>query len=265
MENLQLKRWSEVFYLSLQRILLNTEFAWLTTEQITDEMRYVEIAYLLAKIKHKPDIRKDGRRYFEHIKSVIEIVIKELPNPTVRKAILAALHDLYEDWRITLATIRDIFSDEIAEQVQLLSKRHFTYYLDEQENDILTWKSEKQIHDYLKQHKSRIKKLINDSYYEDLFRSKDDDVISVKIADRIHNLRDKPWAGDLQSISNYIQETENYIITWLKKFWDTYNIWVTKLEAQIANLKLYVHTAVQKSKVIFVINNTDIKKDDPLT
>lgn|GEM_PF-5313791 len=96
-------------------------------------MRYVELAYMVAKVMHKDVTRRDGRRFFEHIKSVKEIVIKELPDPTLRKAILAILHDVYEDEHIELASVSDVFGDHVAEQVQLLSKKHFTYYVNEKE------------------------------------------------------------------------------------------------------------------------------------
>lgn len=88
----------------------------------------IKLAYVLAKFGHRSQTRKelvDGRpmRYFEHVRRVALIVMDELKIMDIALIIGALLHDSLEDTQdITADLIEHSFGGEITELVMLLSK-----------------------------------------------------------------------------------------------------------------------------------------------
>lgn len=126
-----------------------------------EEMESIEAAYFLSKYAHRPQVRDDGVRYFEHPKTVAYMLC-ELGYRYYSVIIVALLHDLLEDsFIMTEKFLGKTFTPQIANDVRILTKTPFTKELFEDPNQ---------------------------AYYDRLYRS-DYFAKTVKIVDRIHNLR----------------------------------------------------------------------------
>lgn len=233
----------EILYNTVFDILSQTEFQHATLREQKDKIGIVKKAYSDAKELFRGEFRRDGKRYFEHLRSVTDIILKELPYPTVRKVIVAMLHDMMEDTEVDFDTLKKTFWEEIATAVNLLTKKSIDHYMEEgEEKTYVSWLSREEKDAYYKIHKARLRPFKEKNYYDDLFNSWNDDAISVKIADRMHNLRDMLGSTSAEKIQEYIDETQEYIIPGLQKFGDTYQIGISHLQAYLANLKIYLQT-----------------------
>lgn len=125
----------------------------------------VMLAYNQAKAAHYAQWRKDGRRYFEHVRGVAEIVRDEVkPHLYFSKKIVmlllivALFHDLKEDraWVLPLEDMKKLFGSQVSDAVRLLSK-------DEDSKPV---------------------------YFERMITSRNVIVLIVKLCDRLHNMRD---------------------------------------------------------------------------
>ena len=74
-----------------------------------------------AKQKHKGQVRDEGTPYFEHIKGVMEILIKEGNTREDEVLTVAALHDVLEDTECSYEELKDNFGSRVADAVQLLT------------------------------------------------------------------------------------------------------------------------------------------------
>jgi len=168
-------------------------------------------AYSLMKWIFRKKIRegKDDKgkyiRYFEHLKWVSKIALNELPNPNLNKIIIALLHDSIEDIKwFDFDIIKAIYGEDIAKWVQALSKRDIEEYLLEgEEYETLS-----------PQQKEKMKRILTERRNEDYFGHMwdlDDDILDIKFADRIHNLRDIDGC-DKNKIIRKIKETEKYFL-----------------------------------------------------
>lgn len=234
----------EILYNTSFEILSRTEFKWLEAMEIKDKIGALKVAYEQAKHLFRWEFRRDGKRYFEHLKSVTDIVLKELPHPSLNKVIVAMLHDMMEDTEVDFQTLKRIFGEEIATAVNLLTKKTIDHYMpDSPERDqvaAMATKEEKEA--FYKQNKKNLKPFKENWYYSELFGSANDLAISVKIADRMHNLRDMLGSTHPDKIVEYIEETEQFILPGLAWFWEKYSIGISHLKAYLANLKIYLTT-----------------------
>ena len=135
--------------------------AWLDDYSIGRVM----LAYNQAKAAHYAQWRKDGRRYFEHVRGVAEIVRDEVhPELYFSKTvvmlllIVAMFHDLKEDrpWVLPLDDMKKLFGFHVSDAVRLLSK-------DEHSKPV---------------------------YFERMAASRNMIVLIVKLCDRLYNMRD---------------------------------------------------------------------------
>lgn len=181
----------------------------------------------------------NSERFFEHLKWTMEIIIRELPNPSINKIIMALLHDFVEDipW-VTFEMLEHVFSKEIADGVKELTKKDWKNFIWEENKQWLEnfekWKSEKELNKF---EKARISDLSNFENYSDFeleeitkykhlrinskkLRNKkyflnleqfSTDALYVKFADRIHNLRTIKWMSNTH-IAKKIVETERYFL-----------------------------------------------------
>lgn len=182
---------------------------WLTKKdkQVIEDMYLFEQAYSLVKLAFKDKKRDSQERYFEHLKWTMEIVLRELPNPNINKIIIALLHDIQEDLPEYEDVIQRIYGDYIAKWVDILSKKERQEYLTEEEHDQYTTTHDQK----LKRHISeRAKERRNDDYFGHL-NDLDDDILDVKFADRIHNLRDMSGVTK-EKIQRKIVETKKYFL-----------------------------------------------------
>lgn len=135
-------------------------FARLSPFMPPSELRNVEVAYMMAKFAHRAQKRNetdqngDQVRYFEHLRRVAIVLIDECEVRDWRIICAALLHDSLEDTRdITPEIIEHLFDARVCQIVKLLSKCPKEGYLDR------------------------------------LQKYGDDEVIMIKGADRLDNMR----------------------------------------------------------------------------
>lgn len=135
-------------------------FGRLEPFMIPSELRNVQVAYMMAKFAHRAQLRKetdangDPVRYFEHLRRVALILIDEYDVRNWELICAALLHDSLEDTNdITAPIIEHLFGGRVCQIVKVLSKTP------------------------------------KEGYYERLRRFGDPDILLVKGADRLDNLR----------------------------------------------------------------------------
>lgn len=84
----------------------------------------VAAARLIAKLAHKGQIDKAGNDYFTHPEAVAAMC------DTPEAKVVGYLHDTVEDTEVTNEEIRDIFGDEIADAVALMTHAEGVPYMD---------------------------------------------------------------------------------------------------------------------------------------
>ncbi len=129
----------------------------------SNQLKFIEDAYLFAKEKHQGQYRKSGEEYIFHPLNVAMILTTIYADYQTIAA--GFLHDVLEDCDCTVDEMREKFGDDVTRLVQgvtKLSKIHFST-----ENEYLI--------DYYK-------KII-------VGMSEDVRVIIIKLADRLHNMR----------------------------------------------------------------------------
>jgi len=181
----------------------------------TKEKTLIRRAYLLSNFKFKNITRDSWENYFEHLERTALIILNEFDNPTVNQIVLALLHDIWEDRLLNdVNTLLFLFSEEMKNKVLTLSR-----------NDERLW--------------TNISKLNRKkAYFERLVNHNNEDVLKVKLADRIDNLRTIAcWPKE--KILKKLQETEKYIVPIAEKLWAKYKrilLWeITKVK-QLLNL-----------------------------
>ncbi|MCR4965103.1 MAG: RelA/SpoT family protein [Bacteroidales bacterium] len=129
------------------------------------DRKLIRKAFVLATNAHNGVRRKSGEPYIYHPIAVAMICCKEM-NLGTTSVVCALLHDVVEDTEYTLADIREIFGDTVAEIIDGLTK----------------------ISDLVIDNKNISLQAEN---YKKIFLSmlKDVRVILIKLADRLHNMR----------------------------------------------------------------------------
>lgn len=132
-------------------------------------------------------IGKNGEKlpYMTHIHEVMKILTSEAKITSDDVLTVAALHDVVEDTECTLDEIKEEFGEDIAECV-----------------DLLTRKEGQPFDDYAK-------RIFTNEKYPWLG--------DIKLADRIHNLRTYPEVGDNKKIKYKYDETVRCIKPYAKK------------------------------------------------
>lgn len=209
-------KWSDKIYVKVRKTLYWCDKKTEEQEQqIKKDMRKFLAAYHMMKSVFE-NVNREGilpwetkpERYFNHLKWTMKIVLEELPNPNINTVVIALLHDSIEDieW-INLKTLESIFWSFIASWVHKLSKKDLNeYYLSEYERKIFDNLSEE-----LQQiiiDKAKVDR--QDDYFWHLPELWDD-YLTVKFADRIHNLRTMNSMSKKQ-IEKKIFETEKYFL-----------------------------------------------------
>lgn len=153
-----------------------------------EQLFLVELAYDIAKEGHGylGQERDGGERYFEHVRAVALILIDEFGIADYVAICLALLHDVTEDtyiWKVP-GRLSFIFGPTIGAGAHMLAKLPKESYSskDEQLNQ----------------------------YFDPMFKTKIWQVLPVKIADRIHNLRtmNEVWTEERQE--KYRDEARDY-------------------------------------------------------
>lgn len=133
------------------------------TYHINTNFNKINRAYELAKEKHKGQVRLGGSSYITHPINVAKIVGKYYYNhPNINELLTAAyLHDLIEDTDVTVEDIKEEFGDYVAHLVK----------------GVTTNQDEK-------------KKIGKTNYLCNKMLNMDEDVLSLKLCDRLANVFD---------------------------------------------------------------------------
>ena len=146
----------------------------------SNDLSMVEKAYLTALQAHKDQKRKSGEPFINH-PLCVSIILAEL-QLDLESIVAGLLHDVIEDTSFSHEDIADMFSEEIAELVEGVTKL---------ENLPYTSKEEEQAENFRKMF---------------IAMAKDIRVILIKIADRLHNMRTLKYQPE-QKQKEVAQET----------------------------------------------------------
>ena len=193
-----------------------------------EEIQDIEFAYDISKEAHRPAMRDEGMRYFEHPRAGCLIMIDELGLYDRDLLISFLLHDVGEDTPM-LGNVTKSY-DEFREKAEFRLQKLFG----EKVADTVIRLTKPSV-DNVKFHS---KEEVYNFYFEELQKS--EDAILGKMVDRLHNLRslsgNKP-----EKIKRQIEETESkYIpifdsVSGEKKQYA--EILLSKIKEQLAKLK----------------------------
>ena len=91
---------------------------------MSDELKLLEVAKLVAKAAHAEQRDEAGLPYFTHVDTVASMV------DGTKEKIVAYLHDTLEDTAITKEDLLPVFGEEITEAVLAMSRRDGEDYFD---------------------------------------------------------------------------------------------------------------------------------------
>lgn len=216
--------------------------------EIDKEMQCINLAYAKAKEKFEWDLRDTGERYFEHLRETAYILIRKefWKAPSIFQIVVAILHDVMEDKNVSKSSIEDLFSDivvwkrwenfpqRVSRAVELVSKKDWKEYIhssldrafiesydDETKHDTnwfpLKVKRRKQDKKNYEKIKQEAKRLRNIDYYSQIYHAEDTEVIDVKLADRLHNLRTQWNPKKKKQVVRKVRETKEFILPIAKK------------------------------------------------
>ena len=127
-----------------------------------EEVDSVHRAYELAEEAHRPQRRKSGEPYILHPIAVAMIVANEI-GLGAEPICAALLHDVVEDTNHTVKEIREMFGDDVATLVNVVTKKKKKHY-----------ETSLQVDNY--------KQMLQSIHY-------DIRALLIKLADRLHNMR----------------------------------------------------------------------------
>ena len=153
-----------------EEIFQSVEFFQLVANRSQAEIDRIQWAYHTAKMAHAKQLRDDGRRYFDHPRSVAIRAIKS-GFGTTPVVMLCLLHDVYEDTFVPPGMLYRLFGKSIYEDVLMVSK------------------TMPQIDRVTGRFLDRIKKP-TERYYRDILLASRRRVRLVKCFDRIDNVLD---------------------------------------------------------------------------
>lgn len=137
-------------------------FNVMQTRSSASDMQRLKAAFEFAKEAHSKQKRKSGEPYILHPIAVADIAASEI-NLDVNSVIAAFLHDVVEDTHHTIDEIQQLFGDDVAFLVRVLTKQKKEKY-----------EMSKQLDNF--------KQMLNSVQY-------DIRALLVKLSDRLHNMR----------------------------------------------------------------------------
>lgn len=224
------KKWID----KMSDLIVSEVFNWNieNNEEFKKVYRNISSGYHLMKQKFCEVARDDWERYFEHLRAVANIVL-ELPYPNTDKVLIALLHDSIEDTNIDFHTLKILYWVEIAIAVECLSKKDAMTYLNSEE--YTEWKDYshvefKKLKELWKERRNKeyfwhlqnfesMKKYVLELAVKDNSNLSDEElnvitqnIIDVKLADRIHNLSTQWDENNTDKVIRKVNETKDYFL-----------------------------------------------------
>lgn len=144
------------------------------------ELEQIKRAYQIAERAHHGQRRDEGSPYIEHPLRVALILVNEVKRTEPDLVCAALLHDVVEDTPVTLAEIQEICGDTVAHFVELLTKEKIS---DPEAKRQAT--------------RRYLQRIAADSH----------EVLLLKLADRLDNLRSVALIPDWEKRRKYLLET----------------------------------------------------------
>jgi len=171
-------------------------------------------AYGFMRQAHASHKRKHGAPYAEHPEAVLKILTKEFKGTISEDTkIIALLHDTLEMGGADETEIEREFGSEVGQGVKLLTRQRGESF---------------------KEYATRL-------------QNAPKEIRLVKAADRLHNLREAPLAGDSAWALAYVQETREQIFQFVDDRW-----FLTKLQKAIFMIEQSVFAVPRVGDVIYV-------------
>jgi (p)ppGpp synthase/HD superfamily hydrolase len=144
-----------------------------------DERKLVRKAYDVAATAHKDQTRDEGSPYIVHPIRVASSLPAELQIHSAKLICSALMHDVIEDSEITRGDIAELFGEEVAEIVWLLTKSEDTSLAD---------------------------------YLNAIEAAADTGAPVVKLCDRLDNLRYLSHSPKVEKKQRYVRTTESFYL-----------------------------------------------------
>lgn len=161
--------------------------------KITEErlITAIEVAYRIAKYAHKDQLRDDGERYFDHVKTVAWIILTEV--------------DITDQFYLTILLCVALLHD-LMEDTFLAEQKHLHFMFDQISPDITNsaWELTNP------RGATKVEK------WKKLLASVSIITLIVKAADRLHNSR-TIGACTIEKQDRKKAETRDVIIPWLRR------------------------------------------------
>ena len=194
-----------------------------------DDIARIDKAYQFACEKHAGQFRKSGEPYIVHLIEVAYIVTECNVGPTT--IIVALLHDTVEDCQVTLEELANIFSPEVANMVDALTK--------------IKALSKRKDKEFLAESHRKIF----------IAMSRDVRVIIVKLADRLHNMRTLDFMPEDKRKRIATETLEVYAPI-------AHRLGINIIKSELEDLSLYYLEPEKYLEIESLLNNNTINRQN---
>ncbi len=194
-----------------------------------DDIARIDKAYQFACEKHAGQFRKSGEPYIVHLIEVAYIVTEFNVGPTT--IIVALLHDTVEDCQVTLEELANIFSPEVANMVDALTK--------------IKALSKRKDKEFLAESHRKIF----------IAMSRDVRVIIVKLADRLHNMRTLDFMPEDKRKRIATETLEVYAPI-------AHRLGINIIKSELEDLSLYYLEPEKYLEIESLLNNNTINRQN---
>jgi (p)ppGpp synthase/HD superfamily hydrolase len=220
---LKQEKWVDTILNSVKEKIFSNDLNTENVEEFKKFVRRFTSLYYLMKDKFSEVERTSWERYFEHLREVVNNILK-LPNPNTKKVLIAIAHDSIEDTNKTFEWLSEDYWYDVALAVQAISKEPWKKYQDLSiENEAERIKNAKKQRNItyfwhlqsFETFKSHIANLAKEKWIE-LTEEKLIEItrnaLDVKFADRIHNLSTQWDPSNLEQVRKKIDETKKFFL-----------------------------------------------------
>lgn len=130
------KRSIESYYILIENLLYSEKLKdWtISKEYVENKMQYYNSAYWTVKRLFQNIERNNWYRYFNHIISVLDLIIKKSKTPTLSKILISLNHDCLEDTDYDFQALKKTYWEKVAFWTLLISKKPFFEYIENVED-----------------------------------------------------------------------------------------------------------------------------------